>query len=338
MGREYTRLPRLLRLIGTIQSKRGLKAGDLARLCEVHERTIYRDMETLNLSGFPCGFDKESDGMKIKAGFFMPPVELTFEEAMALVAMSEEVAGAGQLPFFKLAARAAEKIRSQLPAAVLDAMEPLDNRVKIDLPATMADESCRDVYDEIRNAIAAKRALICTYDAPGSAQSNPAEKDAEFDFRPYALWYCQRAFYAVGLHSARGEIRRLKLNRFTSVLPSDRPYAIPDNFDPRQDLGLAWRMMRGDRRRHRILIRFEPDFSDNASETRWHSTQEEQWDDQKRVTLTFTVDGLEEIVWWILGYGPGATVLEPPELIERVKELIASMARRYESAGQEGIR
>ena len=150
-------------------------------------------METLNASGFPCGFDAETNGMRIKAGFFMPPIELTFEEAMALVAVTEEVAGSGQVPFFRSAGRAAEKIRSQLPAAVLDAMEPLDNRVRIDLPPTMADESCRDVYDEMRCAIASKRAVICTYDAPGSSLSD-AENAAEFDFRPYALWYCQRAF------------------------------------------------------------------------------------------------------------------------------------------------
>jgi hypothetical protein len=41
------------------------------------------------------------------------------------------------------------------------------------------------------------------------------------------------------------------------------------------------------------------------------------------------VDGLDEIVWWVLGYGPGATVIEPPELIERVRELAHATAERY---------
>lgn len=43
------------------------------------------------------------------------------------------------------------------------------------------------------------------------------------------------------------------------------------------------------------------------------------------------VDGLEEIVWWVLGYGPGATVLEPPEFIERVRELLTATAKKYEN-------
>ena len=133
----------------------------------------------------------------------------------------------------------------------------------------------------------------------------------------------------MGHHGGRGAIRRLKLNRFTSIRLTDRPFAIPDDFDLREDLGLAWRMIRGPTR-YRVAVRFEPAFADAASETRWHPTQEEQWDHEAgTVTLRFTVDGLDEIVWWVLGYGPGATVLEPPELIEKVRDLARATAERY---------
>jgi predicted DNA-binding transcriptional regulator YafY len=327
VARLYTRVHRLLRLIEAIQARKGYRACDLARLCEVAERTVYADIDTLNASGIPCAFDKESNGYQIRPGFFMPPIELTFEEAMALTAVFEQIAGEGQVPFFGGVERAATKIRSQLPASMLEAIEPLDDRVRIDLPATMADESCRDVYDQVRTAIANCRALRCKYESLHGGDAADAE---EFDFKPYCLWYCQRAFYAVGHHSGRGEVRRLKLNRFTSVAATDRPYMIPDHFDPKQDLGHAWRMIRGEKR-HRVVIRFEPEFSNNASETRWHASQEEvEWDEQRRVTLAFTVDGLEEVCWFILGYGPGATVLEPPELIEKVRDLAKATVRRYE--------
>lgn len=89
MGRIYTRVQRLLRLIAAIQSKHGLDAAELARLCEVHERTIYRDIDTLNASGVPCSFDAEFRGYRVASGFFMPPVELTFEEAMAIIALPQ---------------------------------------------------------------------------------------------------------------------------------------------------------------------------------------------------------------------------------------------------------
>ena len=85
----------------------------------------------------------------------------------------------------------------------------------------------------------------------------------------------------MGYHGQRKDVRKLKLNRFISVRNIDRPYVIPDKFDPRDDLGYAWRMIRGDKR-YEVAVRFDPYFADNASETRWHRTQEEQWDDEGR--------------------------------------------------------
>jgi proteasome accessory factor B len=42
-----------------------------------------------------------------------------------------------------------------------------------------------------------------------------------------------------------------------------------------------------------------------------------------------TVSGLSEIMWWILGYGDQAEVLEPPELRKRIREHAGRMAERY---------
>jgi len=324
MGRTYPRVHRLLRLISVIQSDRKLRVSDLARLCETHVRTVYRDLSTLRASGIPCDLDADTGGYRVRAGYFMPPVELTFEEAMAIVALLEQVGGHDQIAFLGVAARAAEKIRSQLPPALVDALDPLDGHVHVDLARGMSDGSPRDVYDTVRQAIARRRLLHCTYEA---VRAEGAGLDRPFELRPYALWYCQRAWYVVGHHSDRSATRRLKLNRFTSITPTDRPFAIPDDFDLRADLGNAWRMIRG-KTRYNVAICFDPDFSDAASETRWHPTQQEEWDGDS-VTLRFAVDGLDEIVWWVLGYGPGATVLEPAELIQRVKQLASATAAKY---------
>ena len=41
------------------------------------------------------------------------------------------------------------------------------------------------------------------------------------------------------------------------------------------------------------------------------------------------VDGLDEIVWWILSMGPHCVVKKPKELVERVKELATRMVKNY---------
>ncbi len=315
--------------MSVIQGRRGLNAPALAKILETHERTIYRDIDTLNASGVPCHFDEESNGYRVARGFYMPPVELTFEEAMSIVALLEEIGEGSQIPFFGIASRAAEKLRSQLSATVQTSIEPIDGHVHIDLARSADDDSCRDVYDDVRDAIAHRRVLRCVYESARGKDESPSNDQAEFDLHPYALWFCQRAWYVIGHHGGRDAVRQLKLNRFTFVRPTERPLVIPDDFDIRTHLGNAWRMIRGDTS-HRIAVRFDAAFADNASETRWHPTQEEEWDhDTGAVTLRFTVDGLDEIVWWILGYGPNITILEPPELIERVRQLAQATAERY---------
>lgn len=297
----------------------------LAEACERHERTVYRDLRTLTESGLPCGFDKELNGYRVQPGFFMPPLELTFEEAMAMVALLEQVNDDSQVPFLETAQVVAEKIRSQLPAAILDEVRTLDECVQIDLARGPVDHSARDVYRKTRNAIATKRLLICTYDSVHSANN---DADRTFEFRPYALWFCQRAWYAVGHHSGRDDVRRLKLNRFTYVKQTDRPYHIPEDFDLQTFNGNAWRMIPGDRD-HDVAIRFTPKFAETASETRWHPTQKEQWHEDGSVTLTFTVSGFKEVCWFVLGYGPEAKVIRPRELAELVRELAERAARQY---------
>ncbi len=42
-----------------------------------------------------------------------------------------------------------------------------------------------------------------------------------------------------------------------------------------------------------------------------------------------TVSGLNEISWWILGYGDQAEVLDPPELRRLVAQRAAQMVQQY---------
>lgn len=50
------------------------------------------------------------------------------------------------------------------------------------------------------------------------------------------------------------------------------------------------------------------------TETTWHHTQETGVLDDGGVALTFRVDGLTEIPWWVLGWAGRAQVVRPPEL------------------------
>lgn len=87
-------------------------------------------------------------------------------------------------------------------------------------------------------------------------------------------------------------------------------------------------MVRG-AKQYRVHIHFQLPMSDTVAEGRWRSTQEIINHDDGGIEFRCTVDGLDEIVWWVLGYGPAAKVIKPNELANKVKLLAQQMADRY---------
>ncbi len=49
------------------------------------------------------------------------------------------------------------------------------------------------------------------------------------------------------------------------------------------------------------------------------------------VTVTFGTSGLDWVTGWVLSYGSHALVLEPPELVTRIRETAQSIATRYQN-------
>lgn len=320
----YTRVNRMLRILMLVQSRPGWNIDKLTAEFNVGKRTLHRDLRALEKAGVPCKYSARSKGYEIRGDFFMPPVELTFDEALALVALGEHIGEQEQVPLLKPAGKAIAKIRCQLPARIREELQGLEDHLHIQLAAAQSPHGIDDVYDEVRVALLEKKALRLTYESttPGSA------KDEPFDFEPYALFFSQRAWYVIGHHSRHREIRCLKLNRFTSRKLTDKSYNIPKDFSLRKHLGKAWRMIRG-KKTYAVELHFDPAFAETISDTHWHDTQDIQTNDDGSLTVRFEVDGLDEIVWWVLSMGPYCKVVKPAELAQRVRDMAGKMVELY---------
>jgi proteasome accessory factor B len=325
MSIKYTRVHRLLEIISLVQGQDGWTAKSLSEKCDTTERNIYRDINQIKEAGIPIESTKEH-GYRINGTFFMPPVRLTFEEALAVSALCEAMADQGAIPFIRPASMAMNKILAQLP---FDAREELTERLRtmqLRTTATMDGEGYEDVYDTVQNALLNKTVLKCKYEST-SSQNN----DETFMFQPYALFFGTRAWYVVGFHEKRDAIRTLKLSRFLAIEPISSTYEIPASFNLDNHLGNAWNMIPSDAD-FEVELLFETPFSQTVSDTRWHATQDIQWHDDESCTFTCTVSGLDEIVWWVLSMGPHCKVIKPQELANRVAELARSTAEIYDKS------
>lgn len=321
-AKNVSDLHALLEIIMLVQSGGPWTPSKLAAHFGLHERTIFRYIKKLNGVGVPIYFDRSR--YRLRGSFFMQPIQLSAEEALALAALRGLLAKEDQIPMLKPAYHAMAKIEAQLPGDLREQIARIEDHVVVRTAAPASQEGFEDIYEAMRGAIASRRGLRCEYETARNRTED------SFGFEPYALFYNQRAWYVIGRHlGRRGELRSLKLSRFLRAEPTGEPYDIPAGFTLEKHFGNAWRMIRGERDCE-VVLRFDASVAETVADTRWHHTQESQAHEDGSVTLSFTVSGFDEIVWWVLSYGPHCRVVRPAELAERVKSLAAATAALYE--------
>jgi predicted DNA-binding transcriptional regulator YafY len=317
---SVSRVHRLLKLITMLRGQNSPSAVELADQLEVSKRTVFRDLNMLELAGVPYYFSQQAGGYKIASSFFLPPVNLTLDEALALLA----VAGQGrQLPLHRLIRDAANKIESVLPRSMQVEISRAMRGIHVDWPAQARHSTVEQRFDQIQRAIGQRRKLRMTY------VSFFERGQIVTELSPYQLLYHQRAWYVIGHSGMHNAVRTFKLGRIKDLAALDKLYVPDEKFTLAGYLGNAWGMI-PEGREYEVKLKFAPMVAANVAEVNWHRTQQVTFEPDGSAVFTATVDGLGEISWWILGYGDQVEVLEPPPLRERLLKMAETLVAKYD--------
>ena len=250
----------------------------------------------------------------------LPPILLTLEEGLALMLLTRTAMSEQMVPDSKSATAAAVKIESALPVAVREHCGEVLKGVDVRWWPMSDAGHLRDILPLVQQNIAEHRRLHITYDSFYDG------KRIDVTLRPYRLAFIRRGWYVIGYAEEFREVRTFKVERIDRVRgdPARADQFTPDpGFNIEDYFGNAWQMVRGDRRYH-VRIKFLPRVAGNVEEVLWHKTPVTQRLEDDSLVFEVDVDGVEEISWWVLGYGDQAVVLDPPEL----REIVVQRARR----------
>ena len=152
------RAERLFQLVQLIRGRRLSTARFLAQRLEVSERTVYRDVADLMAQGVPIE-GEAGVGYRMHAGFDLPPLMFTNEEAQALVASVRLAQPRLDLALSRHAEAALSKILAVLPAAARAAAESL----AVYAPPVGPDMATRQRLEALRVAAQARHKLRLIY-------------------------------------------------------------------------------------------------------------------------------------------------------------------------------
>lgn len=207
------RADRLFRIVQLLRAGRLQTARTLAEKLEVSPRTIYRDVQDLQLSGVPI-LGEAGTGYTLRRDYDLPPLMFDAREITALVLGSRMVAAFGDPELAASARDALRKIEAVLTPALRDKIDA----VRLYAPAiespdqarNQADTKTRHCLEQLRNAIELSRIVQTTYGDEKAAVTSRR-------LRPMALLFWGNVWTLVAWCELRNSFRSFRPDRFQSL-------------------------------------------------------------------------------------------------------------------------
>lgn len=314
-----------------MQVGKGHNASSLAGCCNVSKRTIFRDLDVLREAGLPLLYHEPDQRYYVQREYFLPPTNFTADEALALIVLCHELGGRDGVPYYEAARSAAVKLESTLPAGIREKLLDFASAVRIQMPPRASNDMNEPIYQQLLRAVAQRQAVRLTYNSLTEWETISTL------VHPYRVLFSRRSWYVIGRSSLHRETRTFNLTRIEQLDMLEQSFEIPPRFNLERYLRNAWHLIPEPGPDSQVWVHFNKLVAQNVAEVLWHKTQDCSFRDDGSLDFRVTVSGLNEISWWILGYGDEAEVIEPVELREKVKQRIARMAQRY-GVGEEAAK
>ena len=199
------RADRLFQLVQIIRGRRLTTAAFLAQRLEVSERTVYRDVADLQHQGVPIE-GEAGVGYRLGAGFELPPLMFTQDEASALVAAARLAQSWVDPALARDIETGLGKILSVLPPAARVSAEAL----ALYAPALGLGDALRARLQILREAVQARQKLRLHYrDVWGDA--------SERTVRPLGCFYWGRVWTLSTWCELRSDFRGFRIDRMDAV-------------------------------------------------------------------------------------------------------------------------
>jgi len=204
-----------------LRARRLTTAAQLSDWLEVSQRTVYRDIRDLSLSGVPVQ-GEAGVGYRIDRAYDLTPLMFTPDEVEAVVVglrMAEAFAG----PSLRSAARMAlDKVALALPQQRRAEIE----RPQLFAPTFHLDPALGERVEMVRQAIAVRRKLEVSY-------RDKKEQQSRRVLRPLGLYFWGNGWSVAAWCESRQDFRSFWLHKMSSCTP------LESTFEMEQDKSLA---------------------------------------------------------------------------------------------------
>jgi predicted DNA-binding transcriptional regulator YafY len=318
LGRQWQIIQHL------IQARDGLGAAELARRLGCHVRTIYRDLEALQVGGFPV-YNDQRDGRNrwalLDTSQDQVPIPLSPRELFALYFSKSLLTPLKSTFFYDALETFFKKIRATLKPPQLAYLDDISRTIQTGFEPYRDYGANRAALELITAAAMQKRCVRIDYTAMGR------KTRSQRVVAPYKIWHFRGSIYLVGFCHLRQDVRIFALNRIHAVEKTGESFEVPESFDITAFMGGGCGVFAG--KPVRLRIWFAEKIAGYIEERTWHPGQIIRRNPDGSIVYEATTALTAETRAWVLGWGAGARVLAPKRFADDLQSEAVQMVARY---------
>jgi predicted DNA-binding transcriptional regulator YafY len=318
---------RLLRLLA--DARTGYTVKELRHEMNVSLETIRRDLRDLEDAGFRVRETVGFRGLKRwRVDGFEEEFKVTITDLLSIYLGRQFLEPIAGTPFWDGQQKLFSKIRGALGESGMRYLQKLSRSLHT-TSAGVSDYTQRsDLIDQLMIAIEDRFVSLISY------QSDQATEPVEQEIYPQGFVFHNGSLYLIAWSVRRSAIRTYKMDRIESVQLTKLTAVVPEDFSLADWLEHSFGIFQsGSGVLQTIRIRIAREAARYVQESRWHKSQKFEAQSDGTLLAEFRLTDTQEIKRWIMSFGPNATVLEPKELAEEIKNDLMGMIQAYNSQG-----
>ncbi len=292
------------------------------------KRTIYRDIEALQQSGFPLSNPNDSvqEGAqkwklerhaKITDNFI-----LNSKELLALFLARGVLTPLKDTPFYSDLESIFKKIETRIDGKARKHLTELMEDFHFDPLPKWGLGLDSDTVETIRAATAEKQVLKVTYSSVNGRDKR------ERKLGPHFLYFAKGSIYLIAEDLEDKTVKLWSVARMSDAKFLEEVYKKP-TVNPEEYFKSAFGVFIGGKSQT-VRLEFAPVIAPFVKERGWHPTQKIISKGNGSILFEMEVSLTSEVVQWVLGFGPNCRVIEPKELKDKLIEHSRALISMYE--------
>ncbi len=311
------RIDRISAILIHLQSRKLVRARDIADRFEISLRTVYRDVKSLETAGVPV-IGEAGSGYSLMEGYRLPPIQFTLEEAMALNSAEKIVEKLTDDSNSRHFSTALFKVKAVLRGSEKEFLAGMENHIEV-LKAKREPYLRKDLQpiQPILKATAGKRVVSINY------QSEKSDAPSARSVEPVGIFYLDHYWHLIAWCRLRNDYRDFRFDRISELKVSEEKFT-----SAHPDIRTFLDRKREDQKLTRVTVRVGKSSIPRLADQKYYHgfISETNCEEPGFSDLQFDCFSMEGFARWYLMFADDAKIISPDSLTVRVRTLLAEIS------------